>query len=111
LAFFNGGYKDKDGQSHYYPAMDVTMTMSDEGRDTYNKAALKETALTLLPWGRVFRLLGLNRVGSYLFGKFTSYASTYLTERAIISEARLIMQNENGTGRRFSEAFLRPIII
>jgi hypothetical protein len=47
LAFFNGGYKDKDGQSHYYPAMDVTMTMSDEGRDTYNKAALKETAFRL----------------------------------------------------------------
>ena len=67
---FNGGYKDKNGNSHYYPAMDVSMTMSDEGRDTYNKESLKETALALLPWGRVLRVLGLGRVGSFLLGRF-----------------------------------------
>jgi RHS repeat-associated protein len=71
---FNGGYKDKDGNSHYYPSMDVTMTMTDGGRETYNRAALKETALAIMPWGRIFRGLGLGKLGSFLLGKFVSRA-------------------------------------
>ena len=92
---FNGGYRDKSGKSHYYPSMDVTGTMSDEGRETYNRAALKETAIALIPLGRIFRILGINRVGSYIFGRAISSATSYLTERAIINETRIIMQNEN----------------
>jgi RHS repeat-associated protein len=85
---FNGGYKDKDGNSHYYPSMDVTMTMSDEGRETYNKAALKETAFAIIPWGRMLRFFGLNRVSSFLFGRFfggviTNKAAIEVTEASI----------------------------
>ena len=38
--------------------------------------------------------LGLSKFSSFLFGRAISSSSNYLTEKAIISEARLIMQNE-----------------
>jgi RHS repeat-associated protein len=106
---FNGGYRDKNGNSHFYPSMDVTMTMSDEGRDAYSKAALKETAFAIIPWGRILRLFGLNRVSSFLFGRFFGGA---ITNKAVIevTEASIEKALEGSTMQTLQGKVSLPMI-
>ena len=113
---FNGaGYVDKDGNTNLYPTMDVTMSMTQEARNIYNKEALIGSVSTLIPWGRVVKFIGAPMARWIIARSLVSseaIASKAITSgvNRIYSARELIRRSaEPGPFHNFPESFNKVI--